>query len=258
MAKTFSNAYIFLFALIMVLIVAIVLSVAFAYLKPRQDANRRTEKIMNLLQAAGIPVTKDNADDLYNSHLLAEVMLDPVTGERLSVYLSDGTFGQGDQRAFDVDMQKQVYAQRLYREGRSTVNPPLPLFKMRGTDGDTLYIIPLFGRGLWGPVWGNIAVGTDRNTIKGATFDHKSETPGLGAEINQPFFMDTFVGKRLFDDRGTFTSVKVVKGGVSTLPDDRRIHGVDAISGGTITSDGVTEMLYDCLINYEPFFKKAL
>jgi len=258
MARTFSNSYIFRFALFMVLIVATVLSVAFAYLKPLQEANRRTEKIMNLLQAAGIPVTRDNADDLYNAHLLAEVMLDPVTGERLSVYYPDGTFGQGDQRAFDVDMRKLVYAQRIHREGRSAVNPPLPLFEIRGTGGDTLYIIPLYGRGLWGPVWGNIALGTDRNTIKGATFDHKSETPGLGAEINQSFFMDAFVGKKLFNERGTFTSVKVVKGGVSTLPDDRRIHGVDAISGGTITSDGVTDMLYDCLINYEPFFKKAL
>ncbi len=258
MAKSYSNAYIFRFALIMVIIVATTLSVAFAFLKPLQDANRRIEKIMNLLQAANIPVDKDNADSLYLSHLIAEAMVDPATGEYVSIFRADGTFELGEERAFDVDMRKLVYAQRLYREGRSEDNPALPLFMIRGTEGDTLFIIPLFGRGLWGPVWGNIAVGADRNTIKGATFDHQGETPGLGAEINQRFFMDTFIGKRLFDQEGEFQSVKVVKGGVSTLPEERRIHAVDAISGGTITSDGVSEMLFDGLKSYVPFLQKAI
>jgi Na+-transporting NADH:ubiquinone oxidoreductase subunit C len=257
MAKTYSNSYIFRFALFMVLIVATVLSVAFAFLKPKQDANVRIEKIMNLLQAAGVPVDADNAEAIYDNHLIAEMMLDPETGETTSIYLPEGTFELGDMRAFDVDMKKLVYAQRMYREGKSKENPLIPLFQIRGTKGDTLFIIPMYGRGLWGPIWGNIAVGTDRNTVEGATFDHKSETPGLGAEINQSDFMNSFTGKKLFDDEGKFTSIRVVKGGVSVLPESQRAHGVDGISGGTITSDGVTDMLYDCLVYYKPFFKKA-
>lgn len=257
MARKYSSFYIFRFALIMVIIVATCLSMAYAVLKPFQEANRKVEKIQNLLKAAGIEAGKDNAADLYETHLIAEMMLDPVTGDPLSIYLTDGTFTQGDQRAFDVDMRKLLMAQKDYREGRADVNPALPLFLIRSETGDTMYIIPMQGRGLWGPIWGNIAVGADRNTIVGANFDHKSETPGLGAEINQAFFQDTFIGKKLLDSDGEFRSVRVVKGGVETMPENQRIHGVDAISGGTITSDGVTDMLYDCLSYYEPFFKKA-
>jgi len=257
MAKKYSSFYIFRFALIMVIIVATCLSLAYAVLKPFQDANRKVEKIQNLLKAAGIEAGKENAADLYESHLISEMMLDPFTGEPVSIYHSDGTFELGDQRAFDVEMKKLLYAQKEYREGKTDVNPPLPLFLIRSESGDTMYIIPMQGRGLWGPVWGNVAVGSDRNTIVGANFDHKSETPGLGAEINQDFFQDQFIGKKLLDNDGNFKSIKVVKGGVATLPESQRIHGVDAISGGTITSDGVTEMLYDCLSYYEPFFKKA-
>jgi Na+-transporting NADH:ubiquinone oxidoreductase subunit C len=257
MAKKYSNSYIFWFALVMVVIVATGLSLAFAVLKPYQEANRKNEKILNLLQAAGIEADATSAVQVYQEHLISEMMLDPVTGEALSIYLPDGTFQVGDYRAFDQDMKKLITARKAYKEGKTSQNPPIPLFLLRLEGGDTLYIIPMQGRGLWGPVWGNIAVGSDRNTIVGATFDHKSETPGLGAEINQPSFMRAFNGKQLLDENGNFKSVKVVKGGISTLPEDQQIHAVDAISGGTITSDGVTDMLRDCLSHYEPFFKKA-
>lgn len=257
MAKSYSSFYIFRFALIMVVIVATCLSLAYAVLKPYQEANQKIEKIQNLLKAAGIHAEKADAQATYTEHLIAEMMLDPVNGEPLSVYLSNGTFDKGDERAFDQDMKKLLNARKLFDEGKSEKNPAIPLFLIRNSSGDTLYIIPLQGRGLWGPIWGNIAVGSDRNTIVGATFDHKSETPGLGAEINQPFFQDEFNGKKLLDETGNFKSVKVVKGGITTLPETQRIHAVDAISGGTITSDGVTDMLYDCMKYYEPFFKKA-
>ena len=257
MAKSYSNSYIFTFALVMVVIVATCLSLAFAVLKPYQEANRKIEKIQNILQAAGMTAEKGDAQNSYNDHLIAEMMLDPVSGEPISIYLPDGSFEKGEKRAFDHDMKKLLNARKLFLEGKSSENPAIPLFLVRSTENDTLYIIPLQGRGLWGPIWGNIAVGSDRNTIVGATFDHKSETPGLGAEINQPFFQQEFIGKKLLDDQGDFLSVRVVKGGIVSLPEDQRIHAVDAISGGTITSDGVTNMLYDCMKYYEPFFKKA-
>ncbi|HRW22050.1 MAG TPA: NADH:ubiquinone reductase (Na(+)-transporting) subunit C, partial [Bacteroidales bacterium] len=111
------------------------------------------------------------------------------------------------------------------------------------------YIIPLSGKGLWGPIWGYIALNEDMTTVFGATFSHKSETPGLGAEIETDWYQQKFSEKKIFDENGDFVSIKVVKGGAP--PDN--IHGVDAISGGTITSNGLEDMLFDCLKLYEPY-----
>lgn len=115
------------------------------------------------------------------------------------------------------------------------------------------YIIPVRGKGLWGPIWGYIALEGDMNTVYGVSFGHKSETPGLGAEIETVKFQQQFNGKKIFDQDGDFVSIKAVKGGA--LPDN--IHGVDAVSGATITSDGVTEMFRRTLSNYIPYFKKT-
>jgi len=119
---------------------------------------------------------------------------------------------------------------------------------------DTAFVIPLKGNGLWGAIWGYIAVADDGNHVIGAVFAHKGETPGLGAQIATDEFSAEFKGKQLFDENGNFTSIKVVKGGVlnSKIPAE---HGVDAITGGTITSRGVEEMLEQSLTPYIPFLK---
>ncbi len=114
-----------------------------------------------------------------------------------------------------------------------------------------MYIIPLRGKGLWGPIWGFISLEDDLNTVFGAVFDHKAETPGLGAEINRPMFQDPFAGKSIFNGE-EFKSIKVIKGGAG----EDNMHGVDGISGGTITSDGVTDMLLERLTMYLPYFNK--
>ena len=113
-----------------------------------------------------------------------------------------------------------------------------------------LSILFLYLKGLWGPIWGFISLEEDLNKVYGAVFDHKSETPGLGAEINRPFFEDPFTGKTIFEGED-FVSIKVVKGGAK----DGDMHAVDGISGGTITSDGVSDMLYERLSMYLPYFK---
>ncbi len=257
MAKSFSNQYIFTFAFVMVVIVATGLSLGFSVLKPYQDENRRIEKIQYILAAAGIPAEKKDATRIYDEHLISEWILDPQSGEPVSVYLADGTFEKGNQRAFSIDMKKLLAARKAFTEGKSKENPGLPLFLIRSDQGDTLFVIPVRGRGLWGPIWGNIAIGTNRNTITGATFDHQGETPGLGAEINKEFFSGQFKGKTLMGQDGSFQSVKVVKGGIENLQAEKQAYSVDAISGGTITSDGVSAMLFDCIKFYEPFLKKA-
>ena len=128
----------------------------------------------------------------------------------------------------------------------------LPVFVAQLDDGSRKYILPLLGRGLWGPIWGYISLKDDYNTIYGATFAHKAETPGLGAEIANLDFQEQFKGKQIFQDN-KFVSISVVKGGAR--PDNA--HGVDAVSGGTITSQGLEDMIKDCLRGYQEFFIKS-
>jgi Na+-transporting NADH:ubiquinone oxidoreductase subunit C len=116
----------------------------------------------------------------------------------------------------------------------------------------------LYGKGLWGPIWGNIALDENFSKVLGVNFDHKGETPGLGAEINTKDFQEQFIGKTIFNKDGKFMSITVKKGGVVTMPDALQVHGVDAISGGTITSNGVSKMLNDVLKLYVPFVENTL
>lgn len=123
----------------------------------------------------------------------------------------------------------------------------VPLY-VAEVDQKTYYILPLRGKGLWGPIWGYVAVEGDGNTVYGATFGHKTETPGLGAEIATPFFQDKFPGKKLFSSN--YDGIQVRKGDASG---DQQ---VDGISGGTITSVGVQDMIQDCLKAYKPYLLK--
>ncbi len=116
--------------------------------------------------------------------------------------------------------------------------------------GKTLYIVPVTGSGLWGPVWGYVAVEGDWNTISGVVFDHKGETPGLGAEITTPKFTGQFAGKKLFDGAGKLVGITVLKGAGASRGND---HAVDAISGGTITSRAVENMIRGTLAKYSSY-----
>ena len=127
----------------------------------------------------------------------------------------------------------------------------LPIFKAVPDDGKNVIIIPVEGKGLWGPIYGYVSLESDMNTIYGVNFDHKGETPGLGAEINTSEFESQFHGKKLFDN-DKFISVQVMKGGAP----EGDIHGVDAISGGTITSKGLQKMLFDCIEKYNTYLLK--
>jgi len=223
------NSYTFGFAAIMVIIVAALLSSAAIGLKPFQDRNIELEKKQNILSSVGIVTDRDGAEELYLTYIKQELVLN-----------NKGEEVEGS--TFDIDLGKEVK-----KEADAQV---LPLF-ISEVDGKTMYIIPLRGKGLWGPIWGFISLEDDLNTVFGAVFDHKAETPGLGAEINRPMFQDPFAGKSIFNGE-EFKSIKVIKGGVG----EDNMHGVDGISGGTITSDGVTDMLFERLTMYLPYFNK--
>ena len=225
-----TSSYTFGFATIMVVVVAALLSYAAIELKPFQKTNIELEKQQNILSSVGINVERDLAAVEYAKYIKEEIVLNHK-GEKV-----EGI-------AFDIDLNKELKKDKN--------NQLLPLY-ISNIDGLKQYIIPLRGKGLWGPIWGFVALEEDLNTVYGAVFDHKSETPGLGAEINQPFFQDPFVGKTIFKG-DNLTSIKVVKGGASS--DD--YHAVDGISGGTITSDGVTDMLLERLNMYLPYITKV-
>ena len=252
----FSNRYIFIYASVMVIVVAAVLSSAATYLKPFQERNIRTEKIMDILKSVKIDAEKAEAETLYNKYIVEELALN-TAGEATSIYKSN-SFEKGDVRPFEIKLKSELKKKEFLDAGKKVDGEPaFPLY-ICNHDNKTFYIIPLRGKGLWGPVWGNIALEEDFKTIYGVTFGHKGETPGLGAEIATQAFQDQFEGKTIFDDNYNFTSVKVVKGGVVTMPADQQIHGVDAISGGTITSNAVSDMIKDCLSNYEAYIKKQI
>lgn len=119
------------------------------------------------------------------------------------------------------------------------------MYRIRCADGESGKVVSVDGKGLWGPIWGYVVLAEDGNTIKGVTFDHKSETPGLGAKITEESFAKSFVGKKLYDENGRFVSVTLNPKGRSATRAPK--HCVDAISGATITSKGVEQMLYNCL-----------
>lgn len=229
--KNFSNNYIFIFSSVMVIIVAVLLSLAATLLQPRQSKNLELEKKISILESINISTTPDNTEELYDKYITGSYVLN-TKGERVP-----------DVDAFNVVLRSEL---RKPLEEQS-----LPVFDAVSEDGEKIIIIPVEGKGLWGPIWGYISLESDMNTIYGVVFDHKGETPGLGAEINQYPFESMFHGKKIFEN-GDFVSVKVVKGGTS--PDNP--HGVDAISGGTITSKGLEKMLFDSIIKYEDFLLK--
>lgn len=226
----FSNRYIFIYSSIMVIIVAAALSFTALQLKPLQLKNIEIEKKRNILASVNIDVDAKNAEASYAKSITESFVVNNK-GEKI------------DGNAFTIELVKELK--------KSPEEQKLPVFVSAKNNGEKCYILPLRGKGLWGPVWGFISFNEDMNTVYGIMFDHKGETPGLGAEISTKIFQQQFLGKQIFDENQSFVSVKILKGGA----DDSDMHAVDAISGGTITSNAVSAMLFDCLKLYEPFIK---
>ena len=242
----FTNRYIFIYSSLMVIIVAAILSTAAMVLKPYQERNIAIAKIQGILMAAEIEASAEEAEALFDKVILEELVIDQ--DGKVAGRFSKGQLTEGDDRAFDLNLKTQLYRKK---QG----NPyKMPLY-LAEVEGEKIYIIPLLGKGLWGPIYGNIALKADMNTIFGAEFGHDKETPGLGAEISTRDFASQFENKTIFSETGDFVSITVKKGGVGTMPTNQQIHGVDAISGGTITCDAVTKMLENCIGSYVAYFK---
>jgi Na+-transporting NADH:ubiquinone oxidoreductase subunit C len=224
------NAYTFIYAAVMVVVVAALLAFVSQALKPRQERNEMVAKKIDILQSIKVAATSADAEQKYEEVIGAHSYIVDFSGNKV-----EGV-------AFDVDLAVELRKpaeERLY-----------PVYEAHLEGGEVKYILQLRGAGLWGPIWGYVSVNSDGNSIYGATFGHKGETPGLGSEIENDGFQDQFVGKQIFDN-GTLKSIAVVKGGGSA----GNVHQVDAVSGGTITSQGLENMLGDFFKGYESFLK---
>ena len=230
---TNKNSYTLIYAVVMVIIVAFMLSFVSGVLKERQTANMEIDRKKQILSSLRVNLKGLDADALYKKLIVKGLVVSPDAG--VSEVPRDAVF--------HIDIVKEIA--KPLNERR------LPVF-VAEIDGQTKYVLSLRGTGLWGPLWGYVALDEDRNTIFGVHFSHAGETPGLGANITDAWFMEQFAGKRILDGKRKFVSVAVVKHGTDVEGSDQ----VDAVSGGTITSKGVENMLYSSLIQYDIFFQQ--
>ncbi len=227
-----SNQYTLIYAAVLSIVTAIVLAVAAEGLKPLQDSNIALDIRSNILKAVRLDYTdRDKINEIYESSI--EELVVNTAGE------------VEDEKPVQIDLKNQINIDPAERK--------LPLYIYTGEDNKKYYIIPLRGTGLWGPIWGYISLEEDFNTVYGAIFDHKGETPGLGAEIAEYPFQKQFQGKKIMEG-DKFVSVNVLKSTYKSPLGPE--HRVDGISGGTITSDGTDDMLENGLAPYVSYFDK--
>lgn len=231
--KTNSNSYTIIYSVIIVVIVAFLLAFVFQALKPMQDANVALDKKKQILNSLNIRDLNDaQADAKYKEVIVADRVID----EKGKVLLP-GTIG-GEDAGFKLESKD-------YKEGK------LALYICR-VNGETKYVIPVYGMGLWGPISGYIALNADKSTVYGVYFNHESETAGLGAEIkDNKAWQEKFQGKKLFkngDDKAIALSVEKKVEDPTTQ--------VDAVTGATLTSNGVRDMLHEALGKYLVFINQ--
>ncbi|CCZ15134.1 Na(+)-translocating NADH-quinone reductase subunit C [Leyella lascolaii] len=223
--KTNSNSYTIIYAAVMVIIVAFMLAFVSSSLRDRQNRNVEFDTKKQILSALNVRNVED-VENTYKKYVKQDMLMQ-----------ADGTLTE-NQDGFSTAYEKEVKTNKRFH-----------VF-VAEKDGDTKYVFPVYGTGLWGAIWGYVALNSDKNTVYGVYFSHASETPGLGAEIATEHFQTLFSGKKAVDNGQIVLGV--VKNGKVENPECQ----VDGISGGTITSDGVNLMLKNCLSNYKNFLTK--
>jgi len=238
-----NNLYTVLFASLMVVVVGSILAYLASALSGRIKENERFEKQQNILYAMGVNENEDEGSVNF-------IPTDKVEQE-FSSYITEQLVIEGDKitkddQAYLIDIKKQL---DLLKNGET---PKLPVF-VGEKDGETYYIIPMYGKGLWDAIWGFMAL--DKNmTVKGVYFDHKGETPGLGANIKQRYFMDDFSGETILNG-DQYAGIKVAKGNNDPLNDIKDDNEVDALAGATITGNGVSSMISTTVNLYKDYFE---
>lgn len=226
-----SNSYTLIYIVVLVVIVGAALAWVSTSLKPQQQINADADKMRQILLSVHCTAPSSNEVTKIFDERVKGIVVD-YSGQELSGL-----------DAFNINVSDQS---RLEAKDRK-----LPVFIYSDKEVGTKYVLPMYGQGLWGPIWGYLSLNDDGTTVYGAYFSHQGETPGLGAEIEKPAFQNQFIDKTLFKG-DTFLPVTVVKAGVKPQGNE---DYVDGVSGGTITSKGVASMLDNCLAPYAAFLE---
>lgn len=249
MAKfTDKNSYIIIFSIIMVLIIGVLLAGIAQGLSGKISKNERFEKQQNILYAMGINENEGDGDVTFIPTDKVESVFDKYIKKQLVI---QGDSTTEDPEAFLIDVKKEV---ALAMED-ANYQRRLPFF-IGENEGKTLYIVPISGKGLWDAIWGFVAL--DKNlVVQGVYFDHKGETPGLGANIKERYFMDDFIGEHIMKDN-VFAGISVAKNNNDPSNLKKDDQKVDALAGSTITGNGVTAMIKKDLALYIPHLEKLI
>ena len=243
--NTNNNVYTIVYTTVIVVIAAAILAIAAMALKPKQDANIKAETISQMLAASGLTdmnaLSKMGNDQIlakYSENVKAAFLIDAAGNKT----------GELETAVDDIELQDNL---KVENKNIASGDPSLPVYVFE-KDGAEINVIPCYGAGLWGPIWGYIAFNADCTEIVGAYFDHASETPGLGAKIkDEAWFREQFVGKTV-NFANADQLFRIVKGGA---PKDDK-SAVDAITGATMTCNGLDAALNTWFKAYMPFLQK--
>ena len=241
--NTEKNTYTIAFAAVMVVIVGALLAFMASALSAKISENERLEKQQNILYAMGVNenegagsvsfIGTDKVAEAFNTYIKEQIILE---GDKITK----------DPNAYLIDLKKEE------TNAKAGKTRKLPVF-IGEKDNKEFYIIPMRGKGLWGAIWGFVAV--DKNMIvQGVYFDHKGETPGLGANIKQRYFMDDFIGESILNN-DNYVGITVAKGNNDPTNETKDYNEVDALAGATITGDGVSAMIKQSVALYKPFLQ---
>ena len=233
--RTDSNSYTIIFSVILVVVVGSLLAFFASATKEMRVNNDKVKTQMDILSSMGIESNRSNATETFNQYIKQQFVI-------------EGTTATENPEAYLIDVKKE---QDAAKQGKVQ---KLPLF-IGEKDGKKIYIFPVRGNGLWDAIWGYIALNDDLKSINGVFFDHKGETPGLGANITESFFKDDFKGEMIYDASGDYKSVEISKSNGDPNNTDKTDNQVDAISGATITGNGVGAMLKSGIKLYLPYFE---
>lgn len=234
-----SQAYLLTFVAVLTVVCALLLAGFSMALKEPTEKNLALENKRKILGA------------VMDISGMSDKILESTYDSRIKSVVVDREGNETKDLAIDINIEAQ------YKSGKPS---KLPVYKFVSDVDSTKfesYILPVYGNGLWDNIWGYVSLGEDFNTIKGAIFDHKSETPGLGARITEADVQNRFIGKKLFKEDGTFKGVKMQKGEKGNAAYEDQDHQVDGMSGATMTANGLNDMLVAYFQYYQPYFVKS-
>ena len=241
-----SNTYVIVFSAILTIVLGGLLSLANQGLKPMQQKSVELDTKKKILSAVtDLKGKKGNEVIELYGQTIESIVVD-INGELIDK----------DEKGLDIEAEKVNIAKNFKKVSEERQYPVFIYHKAGNKDAIEAYIFPVYGKGLWGPIWGFIALETDLNTIKGTSFDHKSETPGLGSRITSTEIRNRYNGKKVFNNSGDLVSISMLKG-ENNAPDKLDDHHIDGLSGATLTANGVNDMLENYFKYYQGYINKS-